>query len=153
MALTSPRFLGDARLQTASRNDPAMNWGEVGPAVQLVQQALIELGFLMPITTQRFGGPDGIFGDETKSTVAAFQQHHGLAGDGIVGQATLTKLNQLLPKAGKPLAPLPASSLLRFRFRITFRSGAMPVIPESVALRTRERCTGNTASALMKGRA
>jgi hypothetical protein len=111
-----------------------MNWGEVGPAVRLVQQALLDLGFSMPVSIRRFGSPDGIFGDETKVKVTAFQGRNGLVPDGVVGQGTLAKLDQLLPGAGAALPPIPASTWVLHRFQITFRSGAMPTIPESVAL-------------------
>ena len=40
------------------------------------------------------------------------------------------------------MTPLAPSSFLRFRFRITFRSGALPVIPESVALATAQQVYG-----------
>ncbi len=86
-----------------------MNWGEVGPKPcswfsKLSLWLLPDAG----VPLQRFGGPDGIFGDKTKSTVAAFQQHHGLAGDGIVGRPHQAENQSVLPKAGKPLAHLPA---------------------------------------------
>ena len=86
MALTSPRFTGNGRLQTTSSNDPAMNWGEVGTGVQLVQQALTDLGFPLLL--------DGIFGDNTKSQVVAFQRRNNLIADGVVGKVTLTNLNE-----------------------------------------------------------
>jgi peptidoglycan hydrolase-like protein with peptidoglycan-binding domain len=37
-------------------------------------------------------GADGIFGADTKTAVEAFQRHHGLTVDGIVGQNTWSKL-------------------------------------------------------------
>jgi len=119
-----------------------MNWGEVGVAVRLVQQALIDLGFKMPISTTKFGSPDGVFGDETKKLVTAFQSQHGLVADGIVGKATLGQLDRLLPGKGSPLPAIDESSWIVRRFRITFRSGAMPQIPESVALENARKVYG-----------
>jgi hypothetical protein len=121
-------------LQSAAENSPAMNWGEVGDAVRLVQQALLDLDFQMPISTRRHGSPDGIFGNETKDRVRAFQARHGLATDGIAGRNTLARLDQLLPRAADPLPALPADSWVTHRFRVVFRSIAMPVIPEFQAL-------------------
>jgi N-acetylmuramoyl-L-alanine amidase len=37
-------------------------------------------------------GADGIFGAGTENAVKAFQRHHGLTVDGIVGKITWTKL-------------------------------------------------------------
>jgi len=142
MTLSSPRFASDARLQTAANNDPAMNWGEVGQAVRLVQQALIDLKFSMPVSTKKFGSPDGIFGDETKAVVRAFQSAQGLGVDGIVGKLTLARLDKLLPTAGAPLASIPTDSFITHRFRITFRSGALPVVPEDVALANARKIYG-----------
>jgi peptidoglycan hydrolase-like protein with peptidoglycan-binding domain len=134
MALSSPRFATNTRLQAAADNRPVMNWGEVGEAVRLVQQALIDLGARMPISLKRHGSPDGIFGDETKSRVCAFQVKHGLSADGIVGTNTLAKLDKLLPAAGAALPPLPKDSWITHRFKLVLRSIAMPVIPEFRAL-------------------
>jgi len=142
MTLSSPRFNTNDRLATAAENNPPMNWGEVGEAVRLVQQGFIDLGFSMPISTKRFGSPDGIFGDETKAVARAFQSKHGLVSDGIIGRLTLGKLDSLLPKAGAPLSSMPLDTFLTHRFRITFRSGAMPDIPEDVALDNARKAYG-----------
>lgn len=142
MALTSPRFAPVDRLQKAALNRPAMNWGEVGEPVRLVQQALIELGASMPITLKKHGSPDGIFGDETFGSVRAFQAKHGLVADGIVGRNTLSKLDHLFPAPAAPLPPLPADSWITHRFRIVMRSIAMPTIPEFQALDDTRRIYG-----------
>jgi peptidoglycan hydrolase-like protein with peptidoglycan-binding domain len=134
MALTSPRFTGDTRLANVAQNSPPMNWGEVGEPVRLVQQALMDLGFSMPVTTQKFGSPDGIFGDETKAIVRAFQSRNGLVADGVVGAGTLGKLDQLAPRDFDFLPDLPDTAFKLFRFTIAFRSGAMPQVPEDTAL-------------------
>ncbi|HEY2250300.1 MAG TPA: peptidoglycan-binding domain-containing protein, partial [Planctomycetaceae bacterium] len=142
MALTSLRFAGNHRLAAAAENNPVMNWGEVGPAVRLVQQALIDLGCVMRISTARSGSPDGIFGDETKSQVVGFQRANGLTGDGVVGANTLKKLDQLSQGSVKPLPAFDQASVVRFRFRMTFRSGAIPQVPESVALANARKVYG-----------
>jgi murein L,D-transpeptidase YcbB/YkuD len=96
MSLTSPRFSGNQRLQRAATNQPPMRRGERGDAVALLQDALVELGFPMPITTQKGESfPDGIFGAETEKTVAEFQSRHGLTRDGVAGHDTLHRLDEL----------------------------------------------------------
>ena len=96
MALTIPRFSSDAHLQAASENNPPMQQGATGEGVAILQQALIDLGFDMPISTgQRSRLPDGIFGNETTLTVKKFQRLNALQIDGVVGSQTLSALEKL----------------------------------------------------------
>lgn len=97
MPLTSPRFAASTRLQQAALNSPVMRQGEKGEPVAIVQRALLDLGYLMPITTKKTGFPDGIYGVETANVVLQFQKKHGLGTDGITGTQTLEKLDALLP--------------------------------------------------------
>jgi len=97
MALNSPRFSNNKRLQQVSLGPPSMKQGEKGDAVAIVQMALVDLGFAMPLTTA--GGqklPDGIFGNETARVVRLFQSTNALTSDGDVGPKTLAKLEQLI---------------------------------------------------------
>lgn len=55
--------------------------GAQGPEVAALQQRLLDLGYWLP-------GVDGSFGPSTAHAVVAFQKLHGLARDGIVGDAT-----------------------------------------------------------------
>ncbi|HMP02738.1 MAG TPA: peptidoglycan-binding domain-containing protein [Gemmatales bacterium] len=106
MALVSPRFAHHVRLQSAARNQPPLRPGESGAAVGIVQQALIDLGFLMPITTRNQSAPpDGIYGEETTRIIRAFQKQHSLSSDGIAGQDTMHALDAAF--LGKP-GPAPA---------------------------------------------
>jgi len=61
-------------------------WGTCtkGPAVQLMQNRLFDLGYYLD--------PDGLFGPETERAVKNFQNNAGLVVDGIVGFATWTAL-------------------------------------------------------------
>jgi peptidoglycan hydrolase-like protein with peptidoglycan-binding domain len=131
MALRSPRFASNERLQRAASNSPPLRHGEVGEAVRLLQQALIDLGFPLPISVRRYGSPDGIYGDETAGRVREFQRKNGLTADGVAGHDTLGKLDALLPNPAPPLPPLPAFDR---KVRLHFRSAAMPVVPEFTAL-------------------
>jgi peptidoglycan hydrolase-like protein with peptidoglycan-binding domain len=134
MALRSPRFAQNQRLQRAANNNPPLRCGETGEAVRLLQQALIDLGFPMPISVRRFGSPDGIYGNETTTRVREFQTNNGLSADGIAGHDTLAKLDALLPNPAPPLPPLPAGPKFDRKVRLHFRSAAMPVVPEFTAL-------------------
>jgi peptidoglycan hydrolase-like protein with peptidoglycan-binding domain len=97
MALRAGRFSQNARLQQVAQNNPSMKEGETGEAVGIVQQALIDLGYPMPITSN-YGRSvaDGIFGPETARVVTQFQTANALVRDGIVGRDTLGKLDELI---------------------------------------------------------
>lgn len=96
MALKAPRFLRNQRLQKASENLPPLTFGETSKGVRDLQQALIDLGFSMPISTHKgFKPPDGIFGHETKTKVIEFQKDQGLDADGVAGKHTLAALDAI----------------------------------------------------------
>jgi hypothetical protein len=63
--------------------------GDEGEAVRGVQAALVALGYAGP-------GPDGLFGEGTRSAVLAFQRDRGLAADGVVGGLTAQALTAAL---------------------------------------------------------
>lgn len=107
MVLASPRFRDNARLQLAAGNSPPLRWGTEGDHVRLVQQGLMDLGYALPVSTKRYGSPDGIYGGETIEKVRAFQLREHLGVDGTVGRFTMHRLDALLPAAGAPLPPLP----------------------------------------------
>jgi hypothetical protein len=106
----SNRFRGDRRLQAAANNSPPLRAGERGEAVRKLQQALIDLRFPMPISTSR-GTPDGSYGSETVTTVKKFQAKYGLGIDGMAGQQTLSRLDQLFFRPSYPPVP-PGSGTL-----------------------------------------
>lgn len=60
--LKSPRFAGDPVLEACYDKKRYLRKGNRGPAVQKIQQALIDVGFPLP----KFGA-DGDFGGETES--------------------------------------------------------------------------------------
>lgn len=110
----SIQLRGNDRLVDAATNIRVMKKGEAGLAVRIVQQALIDLGYPMPKTVAAFGTPDGIYGKETKAKVRKFQEDEKLPDwDGIVGQQSLTRIDELLSAKkipAKPLPPLPPGS-------------------------------------------
>ncbi|MEP3480609.1 MAG: peptidoglycan-binding protein [Fuerstiella sp.] len=107
MAFSSMRFKGNSRLQQAASNQPVMKFGESNDAVAIVQLALIDAGFPMPISVQKTGLPDGIFRGETKRVTKQFQRMNPgpISDDGIVGQQTMAKLDAMFKSSGPP-APL-----------------------------------------------
>ena len=62
-----------------------IKFGDRGPLVELLQTALHRAG-------ERPGKTDGIFGQQTKTAVIAFQKRMGLSPDGIVGVNTTRAL-------------------------------------------------------------
>ena len=60
-------------------------WGSRGDQVTLVQQKLLQYGYMD-------GAADGVFGKETYDAVVWFQRKNGLTVDGVVGSATAAAL-------------------------------------------------------------
>lgn len=66
---------------------PILRKGCRGESVRKLQERLNYLGYSCGVV-------DGIFGDDTKDAVKAFQAERGLAVDGVVGQKTWNELNR-----------------------------------------------------------
>ncbi len=97
MPLVSRRFAGNEQLQAAARNAPALRSGAAGKGVELLQAALLDLGFPMAVSTGNGAKrADGVYGPETAKTVRDFQSGAGLSADGIAGRDTLTRLDQIV---------------------------------------------------------
>lgn len=93
MALTSAWFATDLQLQSASQNAPPLRFGSNGGGVGRLQQALVELGFKLPISVKADGTADGKFGGETDKAVRQYQEKNGLTADGVAGRDTLTLMD------------------------------------------------------------
>jgi hypothetical protein len=63
--------------------------GDTGSQVKALQRALAALGYSA-------GTPDGVYGPSTTNAVERFQVAKGLQDDGVVGPATLAKLQSAL---------------------------------------------------------
>ena len=74
--------------------------GATGQSVVMVQQRLIDLGYL-------HFRPTGSYGDMTKSAVASFQARNGISSTGVFGENTFSKLYSrgLMRTAGNPGIP------------------------------------------------
>ena len=73
----------------ATAPNQTLSPGATGPEVKNLQESLTALGY-------NPGKPDGNYGPSTQAAVAEFQKANGLAADGVVGPATLAKLQQAL---------------------------------------------------------
>lgn len=67
---------------------PALTFGVRGKILEIIQKRLNSLNF-------NCGLPDGVFGNNTKSAIIAFQKAKGLVADGIIGNLTWKKLLNL----------------------------------------------------------
>lgn len=65
--------------------------GDSGSAVKTLQENLISLGY-----SCGSAGADGDFGDKTDTAVRAFQKANGLTVDGLAGEKTQAKIQELL---------------------------------------------------------
>jgi len=70
-----------------------LKFGDTGPQVKALQQALISLGFLS-------GTADGDYGQATQLAVQKFQAAKNLGQDGIAGPQTLQALQQATAASG-----------------------------------------------------
>ncbi|HEY9721773.1 MAG TPA: L,D-transpeptidase family protein [Oscillatoriaceae cyanobacterium] len=93
--LKGDRFASDAGLNAVGAGQTTLGQGAVGPSVKAVQQAFVDMAFLIP------GGVDGMYGPQTAQSVRNFQQMAGLPQTGVVDQATMKALDRYAPPAGK----------------------------------------------------
>ena len=80
--------------------------GDTGPEVRLVQYLLAVIGTFddqIPVLTQ-----DGIFDQNMKDTLIAFQLRHGLTPNGELNRETWNKINEVYAAT---LAALPSNGL------------------------------------------
>jgi len=86
----SARFGGDSTLEAVAAGTTKITSGARGIEAIKVQQALIDLGYLLP----KFG-VDGKFGDETRAALLKFQADHTVPPSGEVDKATLLALHKI----------------------------------------------------------
>ncbi len=99
MAVRSHRFAGSASLAACLEGETTLQPGLVSGAVARVQQALMDLGYVL-----REYGPDGVFGHETGQAVAAFKADAGVQPDDpVIDRQTIEALDTRF--AGEPPRP------------------------------------------------
>ena len=115
--------------------------GDTGERVKILQQALIDTGFLK-------GKADGVFGENTQKAVIAFQNRWNLTPDGLAGKKTLQTLEKAVSGAAAPTAtatpvpattPIPASTPLLRRTREISMNAFLFLLPHPCSF-----CTGST---------
>lgn len=86
MQVTSEPTAAPAPTITPNTRYTNVKQGQRGDNVKKLQKRLIELGYLEK------GNADGVFGNQTRRALVAFQQANGLGADGIAGDSTQTHL-------------------------------------------------------------
>lgn len=87
--LTSELLSPSADLQNVAQGGRTIRAPETSEAVGLIQEALLEVGSLLPLF-----GTDENFGNETGTAVTAFKQSHNLSpSDPVVGVGTINRLD------------------------------------------------------------
>jgi peptidoglycan hydrolase-like protein with peptidoglycan-binding domain len=105
MALKYPPFTACLQLQQASRGSPSLGLRSHGPGVALVQGALLDLGYPLPLTMAKLGIPDGSYGHETCAAVRSFQTKSKLKPDTVAGPKTIAALDAAMVKQMSPAPP------------------------------------------------
>src|SRR5215831_6874469 len=108
MALTSPFWSGNRRLQNASNNAPSMHPHDPDAvAVRLLQDALKKTGFFPTLKA-----PTGFYGNETAAAVRDVESTFALAVDqGVAGRQVLGVLDLLLEGKRPPTGGRSGASL------------------------------------------
>ncbi len=88
LAAIAPAAGAPAAATPAASSNPSvgLKMGAQGALVKALQQALINSGVAVR------GGADGAFGAATKAALISYQSANGLTADGVVDEATATKL-------------------------------------------------------------
>jgi peptidoglycan hydrolase-like protein with peptidoglycan-binding domain len=99
MSLSSPRFRNEPKLQAVAGGSRALKNGVKGRDVHLVQMALIDLGYSLPLSTRNSNfSPDGIYGRETSEAIRLFQLVTPfMSVTGEVGRETMRALDACFP--------------------------------------------------------
>jgi peptidoglycan hydrolase-like protein with peptidoglycan-binding domain len=121
MSLKDPTLQASTQIVDASNSSPSLKKGSKGQGVQILQAALIDLGYRMPDSTRKTDKPGGLYGKETSDVVAEFQKKNGLKQDGIAGRRTDAILDERIavrPKPAKTVARPRAPKLKSSEYKV-----------------------------------
>jgi peptidoglycan hydrolase-like protein with peptidoglycan-binding domain len=95
VTLGNTRFQGIRALERIAGGEGELSRADNGPAVQAVQQALVDLGYRLLLHHQ-----DGRFGDETADAIGQFRTDRGMDAGGLTARA-LRELDRDAPPPGQ----------------------------------------------------
>ncbi|WNG26855.1 N-acetylmuramoyl-L-alanine amidase [Cystobacter fuscus] len=101
-ALPTAATARTAATATVTAPPAGLEFGNRGPQVKQLQDALVKLGYMTK--AQVATGP-GIFGEKTKAAVTKFQADHKLPTTGYYGDLTHAALKKALGAGSKPPKP------------------------------------------------
>lgn len=110
----SDLYTAVTRLAELDSEGTSLGIGTVPPSSVLRQgargQDVITLQYLLDVISEYYSGipspgQDGIFGNQTREAVVAFQRQMGLAADGIVGPSTWNSLYRTYQGIGQNVPP------------------------------------------------
>lgn len=98
-ALTSPRFVGDATLETVFKGTITLQAGSPNASVTKVQQALIDRGYDLGTFGPKKDGVDGKYGDKTSEAVMKFKVDENLSAQKskATTRGVIYRLDELFP--------------------------------------------------------
>jgi Putative peptidoglycan binding domain len=141
LVFSAVRFQGNTRLDDALNGRRNIQAPLVDPAVTIIQQALVDLGYELPRH-----GVDGEFGSETTTAVRLFQREQkrrdpAFTVDGVVGPQTMGRLDAIFAVLDRPCsAPTlatadPSALVVAQPGTITYNGGTVTVNGVSVEVR------------------
>ncbi|HEX8107264.1 MAG TPA: peptidoglycan-binding domain-containing protein [Kofleriaceae bacterium] len=166
--LNAARFSGNADLRRVINRTRLLQLATprmTGDDIRIVQHALIDLGYTLPVR-----GVDGIYGPETAAAVRKFQTEQrrldpAFLIDGIVGDQTLGRMDDILaildrPVGARAAAPVdPTAAVIAQPGRLPYDAGTATVLGVTLHVRgtifypAQTAGTGTPFSAAVTGKA
>ena len=102
--LTSPRFVGDATLETVFKGTTTLQAGSPKASVMKVQQALLDRGYDLGEFGPNKDGVDGKYGDKTGQAVMKFKTDENLSAQNskATTRGVIYRLDELFPPVATP---------------------------------------------------
>lgn len=140
--LQSARFANNIALEACLDGERTLHFGSNGRPVSIMQQALVDAGFPLPVY-----GVDGIFEAETRGALQNFQRSSSVPATGILDSASMSSLDALFT-FGAPILPTgnPANIVPTITSEtIKFAPDGAADTRTTIGVGERIRFTGNTA--------